>query len=110
MRRHRLLLILLAACQGSESAPVLGTTVQVSFDRAQGFYAAPFPSDDLVAGGRVDLSRFPNPGNIGIATQAKELLMRDADGFALTGGVFFQLSGALDPARLPDAAASLGAD
>jgi len=83
----------------------------MDFQRSAGFYAAPFPSAELQGvDGRVDVSRFPNPQRVTIINQALSLIARDADGFALTAGVYFSLTGAIDPGRLPNVAATLRDD
>lgn len=72
------------------------------------FFAAPFPSDDLVASdGHVNLAQFPNPSQNLFMSQITSLLVRDARGFATTGGVFFSLTGDVDPLSLPDLAGSI---
>lgn len=82
----------------------------MQFDRRD-LYAAPFPSDDLRrADGTIDLSAFPNPELVSLVSQAAALLSRDARGFATTGGVFFSLTDAIDPSRLPSMKASVAAD
>jgi hypothetical protein len=81
----------------------------MDFSRATTLYDAPFPSDDLVVHGRVDVSRFPNPRHIEYVEQYRALLARN-DGFATSAGIFFRLTGALDPARLPDLAETIGAN
>jgi hypothetical protein len=88
--------------------PTGDVQVQMDFSRGGGLYDAPFPSADLqLPDGRVDVSRFPNPDRVGIINQALALIARDADGFALTGAVYFSLTGAIDPAQLPDVTGSL---
>ena len=78
----------------------------MSFARAD-FFAAPFPSDDrLAADGRVNLSGYPNPSQNLMVEQITDLITRDARGFATTAGVFFSLTGDVDPASLPDMLAS----
>jgi len=82
--------------------------VGMDFQRSAGFYDAPFPSAELQGpDGRVDVSRFPNPQRVSIINQALALIARDADGFALTAGVYFSLTGAIDPNGLPDVATTL---
>ncbi|MBX3192906.1 MAG: hypothetical protein KF819_38330 [Labilithrix sp.] len=81
-------------------------TVRMDFTRPD-FFAAPFPSDDLrAADGRIDVARYPNPGNP-FVTQLTRILAADARGFASTGGVFFSLTGPIDPSSLPDLAGSI---
>ncbi len=83
--------------------PPTGTTqVMMTFDRSTGFFNAPFPSDDLrQADGTVDLSAFPNPNDATLMTQAIALASQ-ANGFAVSAGVFFETTAALDPTSLPD--------
>ena len=71
-------------------------------------YDAPFPSDDLMREDRtIDVSLIPNPNKVEIIRQALSLIARDARGFAVSGAVYFSLTDAIDPARLPDLAASI---
>ena len=95
------------ACSQSSEPAAPGVEVRMLFDRPD-IYAAPFPSDDLRhADGTVDISAFPNPEQVAIVTQGTALIARDARGFASTGGVFFSLTAAIDPSRLPTMAASI---
>ncbi len=81
----------------------------MSFARTS-FYDAPFPSDDLrTPAGTIDISGFPDPGQVTLMEQARGLLA-GVDGFALAGAIYFQASAALDATTLPDAMASLGSD
>jgi hypothetical protein len=108
--------IWVAGCGGGESGdvqqvPTGDVEVKMDFSRAAGFYDAPFPSTELQRDdGRVDVSRFPNPNHIAVVDQALALVARDANGFALTGAVYFSLTGAIDPAQLPDVTGSLAPD
>lgn len=87
---------------GTSAPPADVVTVRMSFARPD-FFAAPFPSDDrLAAEGRVDLSGYPNPSQNLMVEQITGLIARDARGFATTAGVFFSLTGDVDPASLPD--------
>ncbi len=104
--------LLVAACGSSSSRslpidapPAAATAVAMDFAR-HGFFDAPFPSDDLRAGGTVRLDGFPNPGGRALVSQALGMLA-GAHGFSLAGGVFFRLSAA--PGPLPDVAASVAA-
>lgn len=91
-----LLIFVLVGCRGVEA--IDGTQVKMDFTRAGGLYDAPFPSDDLVrADGTIALSAFPNPKKVDLVGQGLNLLGKDARGFSTTGGVFFQLTGPLDP-------------
>lgn len=99
------LCLLVAACGDGEHA----TRVKMDFARPDSLYDAPFPSDDLIAGGTVDLSAFPNPEAVDIVDKVLGLL-DGATGFATSGGVFFQLTGPIDASALPDLAGSVADD
>jgi len=99
------LLLLATACGDGEHA----TRVKMDFSRPEGLYDAPFPSDDLAAGVTIDLSRFPNPEAVDIVEKVRGLL-DGATGFATSGGVFFHLTGAIDPSGLPDLDGSVADD
>src|SRR5712675_1436700 len=100
MRMLRTILVFVLACSRSGST-VPDVSVRMDFTRPD-FWAAPFPSDDIRgADGAIALGRFPNPNGIPMVTQAISLLSRDAHGFSLAGGIFFSLTGAIDPSRLP---------
>ncbi len=100
-----ILLLTLCGCQEAGTVQVL-----MNFDRSSGFYAAPFPSDDLLAvDGTISLAGFPNPGKVGLIEQGLALL-KSSHGFALSAAIFFQLSAAIDPMRLPTLARSIAAD
>lgn len=92
---------LLLSC-GTSATPAAPVTVRMDFGRPD-FYAAPFPSDDLLAAdGHVDISKFPNPSQNLFMSQITALITRDARAFATSGGVFFTLTGDVDPSTLPD--------
>ena len=75
----------------------------MDFTRADGFYAAPFPSADLQdADGHLNLSSFPDREDIPILAKAFELGEEDMDGAGVSSGVYFRLTGSIDPASLPD--------
>jgi hypothetical protein len=94
------LLFVVFSCASPRSTP--GVTVHMQFERAA-LYDAPFPSDDLVRDdGTIAIGAFPNPAAVPIVDMGKALIGSDARGFAQNGGVFFTLSGAIDPATLPD--------
>lgn len=92
-----------------DSSPATGdVAVRMDFTRAEGFYAAPFPSLELQSDdGHIDLSGFPRSPGARIIDQALALLARDANGFGLTSGVFFALSGSIDVDELPTVAESV---
>ncbi len=81
--------------------------VRMDFTRSGGLYDAPFPSADLQTDGKVDVSLFPNPKHLRLVDQVLSLISRDADGFALTGAIFFSLTDLIDRTRLPDIEATL---
>jgi len=87
--------IALAACSDDAGPHVLH-----DFSRAHNLFDAPFPADDLYDGTTADASRFPNPAN-SISVEQGRVLLGPNHGFALTGGVFFQISEPLDPTQLP---------
>jgi hypothetical protein len=108
-----LALVTIGACAKHDPAPSAAptrATVRMQFTRSSGFFAAPFPSDELVdASGRVSLAGFPNEPANGLVKQATSLIGRDARGFSTTAGIFFTLTGAIDPASLPDRKGSVAA-
>jgi hypothetical protein len=90
-------------------APAGTTEVMMSFARSNGFYDAPFPSDDLRASdGTINLNAFPNPYNVSLMVQAKALASQLGT-FATSGGVFLQTTAAVDPTSLPDVNTSITA-
>jgi hypothetical protein len=96
------------AC-GSDAPAPAPTSVRMQFTRPD-FYAAPVPSDDMVAAdGHVDLTTFPNPYANLLVDQLKGIVTRDARGFATTAGVFFSLTDDVDPKSLPDLTGSIAA-
>jgi hypothetical protein len=96
-------LLVLASCHAQP-----GTQVMMQFDRAKGFYSAPFPSNDLLrADGSIDLDSFPNPNQIDLINQGLALLKSDKQGFPRSSGILMQLTDAIDASRLPDVAASI---
>ena len=62
MRRSILLAAAgLGACEDPTVESSTLATVRMEFSRGDGFFTAPFPSDDLLRNGAVDLGRWPNP-------------------------------------------------
>ena len=97
----RLVLVLSIAACTSEPP----TELAMSFSR-DGFYDAPFPSDDLrTADGHIDLTKLPDPAQPSVMAQALALIA-GADGFAQTGAIYFRATAPLDSASLPDLAAT----
>lgn len=108
MRRALFVACFAAACSNEPAPGKPLPEIAMRFARAGGLYDAPFPSDDLrAADGRIAIDAFPNPTDVAIVRQAKALIARDARGFATSGGVFFALTGTIDPAKLPDLAGSV---
>jgi len=103
MRSWWVALVLLAACDDSTRGP----HVLMDPARTTSYWDAPFPDDGLRAGAGVDLGGFPNPGDAPSVETLRGLLA-DNDGFALSGGVFFQISEPLDDSLLPGIADSVG--
>lgn len=105
-------LVVLVACT---TAPAAQTSVEVpqgpsfamDFARPNSLYDAPFPSDDLLKDGHVDLHQWQNPDQVTLIDQCLALLNRDARGFAQTGAIYFRAGAALDPATLPALATSV---
>jgi len=77
-----------------------GPGIRMDAARSTSFWDAPFPSNDLLKDGRVDISGFPNPGRIDLVRRGVDLLGRDAHGFGLASGVFFAADVALDPSSV----------
>ena len=94
-----------AACGSSTKPSRPG--IAMSFTRGSDFYTAPFPSDDLLVDGTVDLSALPDPEQPTLMVEARALLA-GVDGFARAGAVFLEAEDAIDPASLPTLAGSLG--
>lgn len=84
-----------------------GVRVMMDLERPASLFDAPFPSDDLIVDGVVDVSVFPNPEDKILLEQARDLLV-GSSGFAMSGGVFFQMTGPIDPASLPALTDSTG--
>src|SRR5262249_59008033 len=65
----------------------------MQFDRTAGFFAAPFPSDDLrKPDGTIDISGFPTQGNRFVDTIRN--IIAPSRGYGTTSGVLFQLTDA----------------
>lgn len=101
----------MAACQPSSPGSL---HVQMDFTRSQGFYSAPFPSDDLrsesATGSRINLAGFPNPGGVALIRQTLNILSQDAQGFGVASAVFFALRSDDGSIRLPPVSDSMSAD
>lgn len=95
-------------CGGDPPAAEPGTTVRMDLGSGAEFYSAPFPSEHRRrADGTIDVSGFPNPDGIELVDIIVDILDKEADGFGTTSGIFFPMTGALDPSSLPDMRGSL---
>jgi hypothetical protein len=110
------LVLLVCACSTDPSMTshsawyeeIPGTQVQMDFTRGEGFYTAPFPSDDLRReDGSVEMNGFPNPDRIGYMDNILDILERGEGGFGLASAVFFSLTEPVSLDALPDLSESL---
>jgi hypothetical protein len=100
------LFIAAPACTSSSEEPP-AVSPRMDFTRPE-LFAAPFPSDDLLAAGdRLERFSFPNPDGNALVKRLVDAVVRDARGFATTGGVFVAFDAPIDPTSLPDVATSL---
>jgi len=81
----------------------IGPHVVMDFARPTSLFDAPVPADGA------DFTTISDPQSTPVVVQMMGLL-GDTDGFATTGGVFFQISEPLDPATLPDLTGSMAED
>ncbi len=119
MRYAALLALLTVACDGAPPSvdggpPDAGarpaTQAVVGYNTPDDLFAAPWPDERLRRpDGTVDVSAFPNPRGAPIADDLRSIL-EGARGFGVSSGIYFALTGPLDPASLPDPAGSIGAD
>lgn len=106
MRRALALgIALLAACDAPVEAPARAT-VRMDFSRRDGFFTAPFPSDDLSRDGAVDLSRWPNPARQRYVQGLIDLAAR-VRGFGTSSTIYLPLTDEPDATQLPTPAASV---
>jgi len=82
-----------------------GVTIRYEPDVAE-FTATPWPSDRLMVDGRPDLSTFPNPGQKTIIKRYLAYGAEALDGWGRNSSIYFEISGPVDAASLPDPAAS----
>jgi hypothetical protein len=104
MRTWLVALLVIAGCD----EPARGPHVRMDPSRPTSFFDAPFPDDGLRDGTRVDISGFPNPGATPSVETIRGLLDHNT-GFALSGGVFFQITAPLDASQLPTIDESIAA-
>ncbi len=105
MSRVVWLLILVVACGDN----VRGPHVLMDEARPNGLFDAPFPDDRLRDGDHVDIAAVPNPTGAPSVETVRGLLA-DNDGFAISGGVFFAMSTAIDAGGLPSIEQSVTED
>jgi hypothetical protein len=87
------------------------TSARMDFTAMADFYAAPFPGEHRrTASGAVALTAFPNPDHIELVGRILRLLEPARYGFGTTSGIFFSLTGPIDPAGLPDVPGSMRPD
>ncbi|MCA9513335.1 MAG: hypothetical protein KC635_00175 [Myxococcales bacterium] len=92
-----------------DATPEDGVVALMDPTRAGGLFAGPVPAAELWRDGHADVAAWPNPdGNDYVAGLLAMVRARD-DGFPLTAGIFFPLSGAIDAGALPDVATSVTA-
>lgn len=98
-----------AAPTSAPPAPTAIAGVQAHMSYGAGFFQAPFPGEHRrLADGRPDVSGFPDPDANKLLGRVLGILNNSVDGFGLTSGVFFSLTGAVNQANLPDLAGSIG--
>ena len=103
MRKLAALAVVLAACGDNSSGAT--ALFDVTTTSSKDFYNLPFPNDlRRHDDGTLDLSQFPT--NSPIADQYR-MVAETLDGFALNAAMSTRFDAALDPASLPDPAASV---
>src|SRR5260221_8204365 len=91
--RGAVLSLLLMACTADRATLPAARNDYPSAD----FWAAPFPDDVRVRGGKVDVSQFPNPAGTPLVGEILALAASQP-GFGTTAGIFFPLAGPItDP-------------
>ncbi|MEQ1729585.1 MAG: hypothetical protein ABL982_14530, partial [Vicinamibacterales bacterium] len=110
MRRIAVLssLLVLTACE----APYVERATQVNFDpAADGFWNVPLPSElRKQEDGSYNLERWPGARPNLVKMWLETIDSRLRDGWGVSSGAFFTLSGTLDATTLPTAAATLTKD
>jgi len=94
-----------ASCGGAGgvSARFDPTLAPTSGEAAESWLAFPFPSDHRrTAAGKIRLSDFPNPGEVGLAQSYVAAGEANLDGFSTNGAVYVAFDGELDTATLPE--------
>jgi hypothetical protein len=94
-----------ASCGGAGgvSARFDPTLAPTSGEAAESWLAFPCPSDHRrTAAGKIRLSAFPNPGEVGLAQSYVAAGEANLDGFSTNGAVYVAFDGELDTATLPE--------
>jgi len=100
-------LVFLCACE----VPYVERATQVNFDPAGDFWAVPLPSElRKQEDGSYNLERWPGARPALVTMWLQTIDARLRDGWGVSAGAFFTLSGTLDPATLPAAATTLTQD
>jgi len=100
------LLLVLGAC-GSDPSSTTALFAIPGGTPGDDFYALPFPNDLWrKADGTLDLSQFPTNSLI---VDTYRVAAEQLDGFGVNQAIYARFDGPLDPASLPDAAASMQA-
>jgi len=89
-------LSMIAGCGGGDDGPP-GTAPRTDYARADGFYAAPFPSESRRrVDGTIDVSGFPNPPRARFI-ETLLTLSGELEGFGATSPIYFSFDGELAP-------------
>ncbi len=87
--------LLLMGCSAERAALPAARSDYAAVDAD--FWAAPFPDDARLRGGRVDMTRFPNPAGTPLVAEIMAVASAEP-GFGTTSGMFFPLDGPIaDP-------------
>ncbi|MCB9682865.1 MAG: hypothetical protein H6733_15465 [Alphaproteobacteria bacterium] len=112
MRAHLLVTGLALACTPGPVDPFGDADPDADhavFDVTAGFWASPFPGDQRVDvdSRRVDVAAFPNPDAIPLVDTLVGMVDQQVQGWATSGAIYVPFEAPVDPAGLPDLAASV---
>ncbi len=97
-----LLALLLSACGGGGWAPAPTQVRSRAVDeRAEAFFAGPWPDDRRLIDGKLSTRRFPKPGLGSLIDNLLASGDKQARGFGLTSPIYVTFSGPIDEATLP---------